>query len=243
MGGVLVDLGYCKVIREKPVTKDVLDAVEEAYNKNKALFSKEPKKKFKIIICDSLSEFKKRSGKHFKPWVTARVDKMRILIKSQELIKKAKKPYDKLRFKEIMVHEVNHVFWNSFFGLKNKPAWLQEGLASYVSGSPRINNKELREAINKYKVSYKILDYRYMNKKIKGHMPKYYVWEGFTRYLVERHGAKKIVRFMDEYSKHPYQDDYKALFSKYFKKSDGRVFRDYLNRLFNKEVQTYMGKY
>jgi len=220
------NLKFTTIHRNLPITSEITDAVKKAYTMNKKLFKKTPKK-FKIIICDNQKELKKQAKYYYQPWMTATVLRNNDLItRSPEFIEKTKK-WKRKDFPSIMDHELTHLFWDNFY-TPNKPCWLSEGLPCYVGKNFLLTKKQLKKIIKEYKINHSLLDYRYLKKKFdKGHIPKYPVWAGFTRYIIKKHSIKKLMELIEQYSKNPAKNNYNKLFKKYFKKSDRQLFNEF----------------
>ncbi len=221
------NIKFATVYRNKPISKSSLNALKKAYNINKRLFRRSVPK-FKIIICDNEKDFKKNMKDYYFKWGTATVVKGGTLVtRSPEFIEKIGR-WKKSDFFDIMKHEMNHVFWEFYYGI-NKPCWLLEGFASYVGSGFDLTKKQLKKMIIKYKVDYSIIHYRYFRKKFeKGHVPIYPVWAAFTRFLAKNKSPYTIIRLMDSYIKNPIKSNYDKQFKKLFGKTEKELFNEFI---------------
>ncbi len=223
-------LKFATIHRNKPISKYIINSLNKAYKINKTLF-KRSTPKFKIIICDNEKDFKKNMRDYYFKWGTATVTKGGNLVtRSPEFIEKIGK-WKKTDFLPIMKHEMNHVFWEFYYGI-NKPCWLLEGFASYVGESFNLTRKQLHNMIKKYKVDYSILHYRYFRKKFeKGHIPIYPIWANFTKYLAKTTSSYTIIRLMDLYIKNPTKQNYNKQFKRLFKNTEKQLFNEFLGHI------------
>lgn len=222
------NLNFAMILRNKKIDNEITDAVKKAFEINKKIFKKNPKK-FKIIICDTEKEFKKEAKYYYQRWGTGTVLRNNNLImRSPDFIEKIGK-WKKKDFKNIMNHEMNHVFWTDFYSI-TKPCWLLEGLACYVGNHFILKKKELKKIIQKHEIDYSIIDYRYLERNFKaGHMPRYPIWCAFTKYIIKKNSIKKLIILMEKYSKNPTKQNYNKLFKNLFKKSEKQLFKEFLN--------------
>lgn len=217
------DLGFATVYRDKPIDAKLEDVFKNAFSVNKKTFKRVPKN-FKIIVCDTEPVMKREAKYYYQKWMTATVLRNRnMVLRSQKFSKWSPKDYRKL-----MVHEMNHVFWQSFYGLC-KPVWLDEGFACHVGGNFIYSNAKMKKLVKEYGITYHLLDYRYLYRKFKGgHIPKYPLWATFTRYIANKHSTAKLVRLMDLYAKKPTRVRYDILFKQIFGKSEKEMFDGFL---------------
>ena len=106
-----------------------------------------------------------------------------------------------------------HVFWTKFYGT-NKPLWLCEGMACVIGKN--FSDYNLGKLIKKYRISPKILHYRYIKKKLTGHIPFYPIWSGFIDYIIKENGINKVLLFMRKFSRNPNKKNYDKLFRQLF---------------------------
>jgi len=220
-----------EIISSKEVSKKIKGFVSGAYRKNKKVFGRVPKKKFKVIICHNLAEWKKECKYYYFPFGLGTVLRDGTLIaKSHELIKKSRQYSDK-QYALMLDHEMNHVFFVFFYKM-TKPVWILEGLAN-VLGAKHLTKKEVLKRIKKEKVDYKILDYRYLERKFKeieAIRLRYSTWRYFIEYIT-KNKPNIIVKFMDEYVKNPTIKNYKRLFLKFFKTNEKEKFEEFITSL------------
>jgi len=224
------DLGFVVIKRNQEITPELVRAVSRSFELNRKIFRRKPTK-FKVIICDTEKEYKKAAKYYYSKRGTGTVLRNNdLIIKSPDFIEKIGR-WKRSDFPKIMDHEMNHVFWTDFYYF-TKPCWLLEGFACYIGKSFVLSKKELKEVIKKYKVNSSILEYRYLDRNFRGgHYPRYPVWEGFTRFIAKKHGARKFIKLMDLYIKNPSLSNYKGLFKQLFRKSERELFEDFLKSL------------
>ncbi len=212
---------HFEISSRKQLDDDFIRLFDTAYNTNYMLFNK-PIPRFKIIACHSNSEFKKEARYYYTKWATATVLRNgNLVIKHPDISTKWKKS----DYPDIINHEMNHVFWTLLYKT-TKPAWLEEGMASSIGKN--FSKYSLKKLINDFKINSKILHYRYIKRKVTGHIPFYPIWQGFTDYLVNRFGSGKIIILMNKYSKNPVKDNYHKLFGQIFGKSEIQLFNEFL---------------
>ncbi|MBI3190895.1 hypothetical protein HYZ41_04290 [archaeon] len=221
-----LETGFATIHRNKSLDRSIVRYFSNAFKINKRFFYKTPKR-FNIIICDNEKEFEKESGKYYQKLFTAVVtDNRNIVIMSPEFI--ARKRQKNRDFQQICTHEMSHVFWYSFYKTWT-PSWLMEGLPCHVSNGFLLNKRKLLDIIYEYNVRSDILDYKYIKKNFKkGHIPRYPVWANFTRFISKKYSDRKVIEFMDVYSKKKNKNHYRQTFKKAFGKSDTQLFQEFL---------------
>ena len=196
----------------------------EAYEANYRIFRKNPGG-FRIIVCHSQGEFRKESKYYYKKWATATVLRNGNLVIKSPCIKSRWKRSD---YPGIIRHEMCHVFWTRLYRT-TKPVWLAEGTACHVGRN--FSGYNLKKLAKETRISNSILHYRYIRKKLTGHVPFYPVWQGFTDYLISRNGSRKIVDFIGKYSMKPDKETYDKAFQNAFGASEKQVFNGFLKSL------------
>lgn len=223
------ELNFAQILRNKPISKNLVDVFSDAYNFNKKIFKKSPKK-FRIIICETEEEIKKHT-KYFHKWSTASIELNGDLVtrspKFVELIGKWKRK----DFPNLMFHEINHIFYRGLFG-NDKPLWLCEGLACFAGKNFILNKKELKKILNKYEINYKILDHRLIRNKFKnGHFPRYPIWANFVDYLIDEYSLSKLSDFLKEYQTNPCLNNYHKKFKLIFGVSERILFNRFIESI------------
>ncbi len=194
---------------------------DKAYDINCRLFKKEPGS-FKISVCHSRQEFKKEAKYYYTKWATATV------LRNGNMVIKHHKISDKWKkadYPNVIIHEMNHVFWMRLFKT-TKPLWLLEGLACSIGKS--FSGYDLGKLACDYKINSKILYYRGLSRKLTGHIPFYPTWQGFTNYIIERKGIRSIIVLMERYSRNPRRSNYDKQFKLLFGKTERQLFADFL---------------
>lgn len=221
------DLGFAAIKRDKLIDKSLEKIFSRSFEANRKLFGRKPKK-FDIIVCDTEKEFKNQAKYYYFKWATATVLRDNNLItRSPDFVEKIGR-WKKSDFQNLMIHEMNHVFWMDFYGL-TKPCWLLEGLACYIGRNFLLSKKDLLMLIVKHNVDHRILDYRYLERNFKeGHYPRYPVWAGFTDFISKKYSERNLIETMDRYIKNPSLSNYKRSFEDVFGKSERYIFKEFL---------------
>ncbi len=224
------DIGFARIFSNKKTGKSLELIFRNAWLKNKRIFRKTPSK-FRIVICDTEREMKKKAKYYYKPRITATVLRDNTLVtRSPGFIEKIGK-FSRKDFPKIVNHEMNHVFWNDFYNT-TKPVWLLEGFACYAGENEMVGKDRIKKIIKEREVDYSILHYRYIESKFAKVRPfAYKIWGGFTRFIIKKHGAGSIVRLMNEYSKKIAGRHYDRVFKRIFRKPEEELFEDYLESL------------
>ncbi len=220
-------VGFAIIERDGPIDKNIVKIFRKAYATNLALF-KRPPKKFRIIICETEAKFREEAKYYFQKWATATVLRNQNLItRSPDFIEKIGR-WKRRDFQNLMNHEMNHVFWGSLYKT-TKPSWLSEGLACHVGNNFILKKAQRRELAQKYTIDPSLLDYRYLRRKYKsGHVPKYPLWANFTRHLIQKYSERRIIGFMDRYSKNPCLMRYGEIFERIFGKNIHQLFEEFM---------------
>lgn len=213
-----------KIITRKSLHKKFVRLFDRAYNINYKIFKRKPGN-FKIIVCHTQQEFKKEAKYYYTKWGTATVLRNgNLIIKSPAISNKWKET----DYPNIINHEMNHVFWTRLCNT-TKPLWLTEGLACHIGKN--FSNYNLKQLTKEHKINSTILHYRYIKKKLTGHIPFYPIWRGFTDYIIKRKGSHKVIILMDKYSKKTNKENYHKLFEHAFGSSEKELFEQFLNSI------------
>lgn len=212
------------IISSKSIQNKIKNQILIAYNKNKKIFGRAPSKKFNIIICNSEEEWKNESKYYYFPFGAGTVLRDgTLIVKEQKLLTRNNKEYQKL-----LDHEMNHVFFAIIYGV-TRPLWIQEGLANFVGGYP-FSKKETFKKIKEKKISYKILQYRYLKKNFPDKETvklMYSIWRYFIEFITDSNPIK-IINFMNSYIKNPSKRNYDKLFYQFFRKSEKQKFEEFI---------------
>ena len=220
------DIGFAVIHRNKEINNEITHAFRNAFRVNKKFFRNKPRK-FSIIICNTEQELKDQAKYYYQPWLTATVLRNCTLVsRSPEFVAKVGR-WKRKDFQSIMNHEVSHVFWLDFYGI-TKPVWFSEGLANHIGKNMMLPSHELARMMRKHHVNHSLLDYRYLKRKFNlGHIPRYPVWDNFTRYLSRRFGDKKLLQFLSVYMKKQTKKNYANSFIHIFGSTDKRLFSEF----------------
>lgn len=220
------DLGFARITRNQRIDNELMNVFKRAYSLNKKIFRKGIKE-FRIFVCDTEKDIRKKSKNFYQKWGTAYVINNRDLItRSPDFVERVGM-WKREDFQNLMNHEMNHVFYQSIYG-SHKPVWLMEGLACYVGKNFILQKNELKKLILKHDVDSAILDHRYLRRKFRqGHFPRYPVWAGFTKHIIKKHSFAKLISFLDRYAKKPNNQNYHRLFKEIFGISERRMFNEF----------------
>ena len=102
-----------KIKSSKPIDSQTKKAINNSWKRGFEFFRDVTIKPFRVVVCHSLSEFKKEAKYYYDSFSTAVVLRNKtIVIKSPNLIEKEGK-WKKSDFQDILTHEVVHYFWYS----------------------------------------------------------------------------------------------------------------------------------
>lgn len=218
------DLKFALLISSKEIPVKTENWIFESYKKNRKIFNKTPRKKFKIIICNSEKEWKRESKYYYFPFGTGTVLRDgTFVVKEQKFLKRNDKNY-----KILLDHEMNHVFFALIYGI-TKPTWIHEGLANFVGGYI-LSKKEIIKNIKQKKINNKVLQYRYLYKNFASEKTvqlNYSIWKYFIEFVCNDN-PKIIVLFMNSFIKNPTKANYKKWFFRYLGKSSRNKFKDFV---------------
>ncbi len=209
---------------ENPLTKDIINSCKKAYQKNKLFFGGDSHF-FKITICHTEKEFKKRIEDRYYPWAKGgRLKNNDIVIRSPDNVLSNYKQYGGTKsFDTILIHEINHVFTCGKF-MKKGPLWLFEGLAMYLANQrPKNSNSIIKKATPK------IFFYKYSHKKWdKYHLIAYPAYYLFTYYLIKKYGKQKLLNLIKASNKNTKKKDYEKNFQKVYNKKEKEMINEFL---------------
>lgn len=227
-------ISYLTINSNVKITQEMIKPIRTGIRINKRFFDRQPKK-INIFVCNTEEEFKKYLGKYYLKWATGFVmPNTDINIKSPSLIQKIGK-WKRKDFARIIIHELNHASYR--YNIKKwNPNWLVEGIAIYASGQFDYSKKQLKEVIKKHKVDEKLLEYRYFKSRKTGHMPRYPIWAGFTRYLIKKYGEKDMIQLLKKISPLESRKQYDSAFMKIYGNKDKTIFKRFLESSNEKRI-------
>jgi len=218
------DLNFAWLISSINVPEKTEKWIREAFEKNKKIFGRAPSKRFKVVICNSEKEWKDESKYYYLPFGSGTVLRdATFVVKEQKFLKRTDKDY-----KNILDHEMNHVFFALFYGT-TKPLWILEGLAEYMGGYSK-STKEILEGIKQRKINHNILEYRYLQRNFSNKEVirlNYEIWKKFIEFITDNN-PKLIVDFMNSFTKHPTKRNYDKLFLEFFGQNQENKFKTFI---------------
>ena len=187
-----LDLEFCKIIYSSDDSQIDFEKqlVIGAYNSNKE-FAKIEIPKFEVKIVYSRDEFNKIWGSETPNYVSAFAKDDNLVIFSYEVFDKETK-WKKEKFREALIHEINHLFYQELRDDEYDPLWLSEGLATFMQhDKKKVDYKHLlkieKETLNQ--------SFEEMN------LESYQVFTLFVQYLILNFGEDKILDLIDELKK------------------------------------------
>jgi len=184
-----LNLKFCNLIHslEDPDIDSEKRLVVEAYNFNKD-FAKVEIPKFDIKIVYSRKEFDKLWGSKTRDYVSAFAKEDNIVIFSYGVFDKETK-WEKAKFKEALIHEINHLFYQELRDDEYDPLWLSEGLATFMQhGRKKFNYKD------KLRITPEVLEQKFEEITIES----YQIFAMFIEYLILNFGEDKILELILE---------------------------------------------
>jgi|SRR3989344_767260 len=226
------DIGFATILRNKEVNNKIKNIFIKSYKINLSFFQKKPSK-FIIYLCDNEEEYKKYSRPYYSINSTAvGLGERGIATRSPEFIEE-NKSWEAKDFQKLMNHEISHVFWYKLIHSWS-PQWFVEGLACHIGNNFFLDKIKIKEIIEKHKINYKILDYKYLRRNFKkGHFPRYQIWQSFFSYLMSKYGKNSIKKFIFTFSKKPTKNNYLNCFRRVFGLDEKEIFKEYLTFLRN----------
>ncbi len=137
----LTPIGNCSLEIYHDNKKDISEIIELIKNETEYLVNKYGnvnKRKFSIIITDNNKEFYKKTKGFAPEWSIAIARKKPdiIIMKSPGL---AKISY--MRMKEVLIHEINHIYLYRIPNNNSIPSWFKEGMAMHRAGELSLLHK------------------------------------------------------------------------------------------------------
>jgi hypothetical protein len=119
-----------------------------------------------------------------KNWITGWVDKKDVFVLDKDSYEKEScHKYSDEKYHSVIKHELGHLFFQIISDFNRKPDWLWEGVATYLAGQNKIENKP--------KKFHNFL--KYYNKNGSG----VYYESGFAiNFLVENYGKQKLLKLI-----------------------------------------------
>jgi len=195
-----VDIGYEK------------KTLIEAYRLNKD-FAKIEIPNFDVRIVYSRKKFEEIWGSKTPDYVSAFTKDDNIVIFSYGIFNKETK-WEKEKFQEALIHEINHLFYQELRDDEYDPLWLSEGLATFMQhDKKRFNYKD------KLKVKKEVLNQSFEDMTIES----YQIFALFVEYLILEFGEEKILELIKGLKKGEILNN---LFQKIYKKSFDELIED-----------------
>ena len=202
-----IDLNFCNLIYSSKDT-DIeyeKESLIEAYEINKN-FAKTKIPKFDIKIVYSREEFEKIWESKTPDFVSAFTKNNGIVIFSYGIFDKETR-WEKDKFKDTLLHEINHLFYQELRDDEYDPLWLSEGLATFMQhGKKKFNYK------NRLEIKREILEQPFEKMTIES----YQVFTLLVEYLILEFGEDKILKLIDELKQGNKLED---IFQEIYKKS------------------------
>ena len=175
----------------------------KSYKLNKR-FAKIQIPKFEIKIVNSKKDFEKLWGSKTPNYVSAFAKNNNIVIYSYDSFEKYTK-WKKEKFKEALIHEINHLFYQELRDNEYDPLWLSEGLATFMQ-----HQKKKYPYKEKIKITKKILNQSFEEMNLES----YQVFTTFVEYLILNFGKKRILKLINELkNKSNLEDSFKKIYN------------------------------
>jgi hypothetical protein len=180
--------------------------VNKAYQKNKNFFGRDLTE-IKINFLYQRSQMDEICKYKTEDWQVGWAENKNIYIFSPSVFEKVSN-HPNSDFPYTLTHEIAHLFSNEILGFAY-PKWLYEGLAGYVAEQYKIRPvKKIDEFSNLHDKE----DW----KKFSNYSQAY----SFTKYLIEKLGKEKILKFLENLYKNfghcPNFKDFTGFFEKFF---------------------------
>lgn len=156
-----------------------------AYNINKK-FAKINIPKFNIQLVYSRKEFNQLWGSETQDFVSAFAKDNKLVIFAYGVFDKETK-WEKDKFKEALIHEINHLFYQELRDDTYDPLWLSEGLATLMQ-----HNKTKFNYKDKLKITQKALEQKFEEINIES----YQIFAMFVEYLILKFGEDKLLELI-----------------------------------------------
>ncbi len=203
-----IKLSFCEIVfsSEDSDIGHEKRLIEKSYEFNKDFFRIEIPL-FEIKIVYSREEFNKIWGSETPNYVSAFAKDDNIVIFSYGVFDKETK-WKKAKFKEALIHEINHLFYQELRDDEYAPLWLSEGLATFMQHERKKHKYKKRLKINKH-----ILDQKFENMTLES----YQVFTLFVEYLILEFGEGKILELIKSLKEgKELNNSFKAIYNKGF---------------------------
>ncbi len=209
-----LDLKFCKLIYSRKDTDFEFEKkmIIEAYNFNKN-FAKIEIPKFEIKLVYSRKEFDTLWGEKTPKYVSAFAKEDNIVIFSYGVFDKETK-WEKKKFREALIHEINHLFYQELRDDEYDPLWLSEGLATFMQ-----HDKKKFDYKEKLKIRKEILNQSFEDMTIES----YQIFTLFVEYLILNFKEEDIIKFIKYLEGGEELND---SFQKIYKKSFDELIKD-----------------
>ncbi len=158
----------------------------------------------RVFLINSRKDYNKYQGKKTKPWMVGWAENNFIFILHPDRYTKESNHKNKKGFWKALKHEHCHLYYKKLTRT-NRPKWLDEGLACYLSkqitGIPNI--REALEVIELY--------------SRQGNGDVYLVGTFWVKFLIEKFGRQKFIRFIKGLGEISSEQDFKKYFYKIYK--------------------------
>lgn len=183
-----------------------------------------------IRIHKTRKDFNKQIGRDTREWEVANASHTNeIDILHQEALEKYSS-HSRDEFLPILEHEIAHLFIDQLSDGNAVPRWLDEGLASYVSGQyknvKKQNNYIIDDFCEKLAISKGWDDY--------SSYCSYQIASLFVQFLVEKYSLDKIIRMIILLDKNYYYPNFKKIFQKIFNKNIKSVEKEFIKQINDK---------
>src|SRR3989344_8798030 len=209
-----INLKFCNLIfsSEDPDINYERRLILKAYKLNKN-FAKIEIPKFDIKIVYSRKEFDRIWGSKTKDYVSAFAKEDNIVIFSYGVFAKETK-WEKEKFQEALIHEINHLFYQELRDDEYNPLWLSEGLATFMQhGKKKYNYRK------KLKIKKEILSQSFEDMTIES----YQVFTILVEYLISKFGKNRILNLIKGLKN---GENLNKLFKKIYNKSFDELIED-----------------
>ncbi|MFH1503592.1 MAG: hypothetical protein ABIE36_02960 [Candidatus Diapherotrites archaeon] len=182
-----IKLDFCEIVfsSEDSYIEHEKRLIEESYKFNKDFFRIEIPF-FEIKIVYSREEFNKIWDSDTPNYVSAFAKDDNIVIFSYSVFDKETK-WKKEKFKEALIHEINHLFYQELRDDEYDPLWLSEGLATFMQ-----HGRKKHEYKKKLKITKQVLNQKFEEITLN----IYQVFTLFAEYLILKFGEDKILELI-----------------------------------------------
>jgi hypothetical protein len=168
--------------------KEIESLIYKAYNLNKDFFEKDlDSLVIKLFYNreDFDIYFEKIYNQKSEKWIVAWIPSSSLINIFSPSVFESQTSHSKDNFIKVLTHEISHVFIKEIYKI-NRPRWLIEGLADYISGK-NLNNILLKEIIE-FKELHNFKDF---------HKHNAYNQSGlFVKYLLDTFGKNKLFNLL-----------------------------------------------